>query len=392
MKFWKEHLIFSSILLFFLACNNSPKPTLYASAAPVATIPVPIDSIKIKQGVLYHRLDTYFTNRARFNTFNGNVLVAKGGRVIYKACFGYCDFGQRDSLDPETSFHLASTSKPFTATAILKLVEDGKLKLSDSLRQFFPQMPYKNVTIENLLSHRSGLPNYLYFGEKLWPDKSVYLTNEELVNLLQKNKTIEGTTRAGTHFQYCNTNFALLASIVEIVSGKKFPDYMYEIFFQPLGMRHTFVRNVEAEKQKTKTAKSYNSKWVMQKEDPYDGVYGDKNIYSTIEDLLIWDKAFYEQKNISAASQKLAATPHSFEHKGHRNYGLGWRLMLQPNGTYLQYHNGWWHGNNTVYYRYEPDSFALIILSNKYNRSIYNVQPIFNLITGTKDTVDYGEE
>ena len=96
-----------------------------------------IDSEKIYQGILYHRLDTYFLNRFKFNGFNGNVLITKGARIIYKGCFGYACYETRDTLTPQTSFQIASTSKTFTATAILYLAQNGRLSLDDNLQKYF---------------------------------------------------------------------------------------------------------------------------------------------------------------------------------------------------------------------------------------------------------------
>jgi CubicO group peptidase (beta-lactamase class C family) len=341
------------------------------------------------QGLLYHRLDSFFARRHKFGGFNGNVLVLKGGRVLYKGCFGYCNYTTKDTLDAQTAFQIASSSKPFTSTAILKLVDEGKLALSDSLGKFFPGFPYRGITVEMLLCHRTGLPNYLFFGQKYWKDRSVYMSNDALLDILMKNKNIEGTSRPGRQFQYNNTNFALLASIVEKVTGKRFPEYMKETFFVPLGMKNTWIRDVQNEKEERRHALSYNSVWKLQPEDPYDGVYGDKNVFSTTEDMMIWDRAFYEERNISKAWQAEAYKPRSFEQKGQRNYGYGWRLLKQPNGESVVFHNGWWHGNNTVFYRYMPDTFALIILSNRYNQGVYDVQPVFNIIGATKDTMPH---
>ena len=376
-------------IFFFFSCRNGTKASVQPAAmtaAPVAAPSAPgLDSVKVKQGTLYHRLDSFFLRKHKFGGFNGNVLVLKGNNIIYKGCFGYCDYASRDTLTTQTPFQIASSSKPFTSCAILKLAEEGRLSLQDTLGKYFPGLPYRKITVEMLLCHRSGLPNYLYFCTKLWKDKKHYMTNNDLVDLLMKNPGIEGTTRPGTHFQYNNTNFALLASLVERVTGQTFPAYMEQAFFGPLGMHNTWIRDVRNEKSARKHAISYNSKWMVTAEDPYDGIYGDKNVFSTLEDMMIWDRAFYEEKNISRAQQKEAYTPRSFEHKGVRNYGYGWRLMKQPNGESLVYHNGWWHGNNTVFYRYVPDTFALIILSNRYNQSVYDVQPVFNIIGGTRD-------
>ena len=393
VKLIKHSLVAIFVVIIFFSCRNGTQAKINMMAHEAVEMgPITLDSARMKQGILYHRLDSLFSRRHALNGFNGNVLILKGGRVMYKGCFGYCNYADKDTLTVQTAFQIASSSKPFTSSAILKLVQDGKLALTDTLGKFFPGFPYRGITVQMLLCHRSGLPNYLYFGERLWKNRKSYMINDSLVDILMRNRNIEGTTRAGTHFQYNNTNFALLASVVEKVTGKHFPDYMKETFFGPLGMKHTWVRDVQNDKEERKHALSYNSAWKIQAEDPYDGVYGDKNVFSTMEDMMIWDRAFYDETNISSAMQQEAYTPRSFEQRGTRNYGYGWRLMKQPNGQNLVYHNGWWHGNNTVFYRYMPDTFALIILSNRYYQGVYDVQPVFNLIGATKDTTAWKEE
>lgn len=382
-------LLIGFTLLFFCRCQN------HSHSAPKAALPnfQLADTIpKYKPTLLAYQLDTFFKNKFAKGGFNATVIVSKGEEVLYSGEFGYENFATKDTLTLFSPFQIASVSKPFTATAILYLVEQKKLSLDDTLGTFFPNFPYRKVRVRDLLSHRSGLPNYLHFGDKLWRDKAAYMSNEDLITLLKKNPAIEGTTRPNTHFQYCNTNYALLASIVERVTGKRFPAFMEETFFQPLGMNNTWVNDVYSQ-EKRKIAISYNSRWVPQKDDPYDGVYGDKGLYSCTHDMYLWNQAFYQNKLIGDEAQKEAYSPRSFERAGARNYGYGWRLMKQPNNEYLVYHNGWWHGNNTVYYRYLPDSFSLVILSNRYNRSVYNVQPIFDIISGKNNNgVDFGEE
>ncbi len=393
VKWLKHSFVALFVVIIFFSCRNGTQARVnMLSHIGIAAGPTMLDSARIKQGILYHKLDSLFTRRHTLSGFNGNVLILKAGRVLYKGCFGYCNYADKDTLTAQTAFQIASSSKPFTSSAILRLVQDGKLSLTDTLGKFFPGFPYRGITVAMLLSHRSGLPNYLYFGDRLFKDKTTYMTNDALLDILMHNKNIEGTTRPGTHFQYNNTNFALLASIVERVTGESFPKFMKETFFDPLGMKNTWVRDVQNEKDARKHAISYSFSWKVQKEDPYDGVYGDKNVFSTMEDMMIWDRAFYDETNINGAMQKEAYSPRSFEQKGNRNYGYGWRLMKQPNGQSMVYHNGWWHGNNTVFYRYLPDTFALIILSNRYNQGVYDVQPVFNIIGATKDTAAWKED
>ena len=344
---------------------------------------LPNESIYIPKSPLFYSLDSFFRMRHKFGGFNGTVLVSKGNRVVYKGEFGYENFQSKDTLSASSSFQIASVSKTFTATAILYLVEKGWLSLEDTLGTFYPDFPYRNIKIKDLLCHRSGLPNYLHFCNALWKNKAAYMTNDDLIKILYKYPKIEGTTKPGTHFQYCNTNYALLASIVERVSAKRFPIFMKETFFVPLGMQNTFVFDILNPKDRSKAAISYTAQGTEHRDDSYDGIYGDKGIYSSTLDMYKWNLAFYDNKLISPEMQQEAYTPRSFEKGGDRNYGYGWRLMKQPNDEYLVYHNGWWHGNNTVFYRYVPDTFALIILSNRFNKSVYNVQPVFNIVGKT---------
>ena len=143
MKFIKHSLILVIIVLIFYPYKNGMKANT-PMLASMASFPVPtaLDSMNIRQGLIYHRLDSLFAYKYKYTGFNGNVLVLKGGRVIYKGCFGYCNYSTKDTLNEKTTFQIASSSKPFTSTAILKLVEQGKLSLTDTLGKFFPGFPY----------------------------------------------------------------------------------------------------------------------------------------------------------------------------------------------------------------------------------------------------------
>lgn len=329
----------------------------------------------------FHKLDTFFTNRSLQNGFSGSVLISKNGNCVYNKCFGYCDYRSKNLMSDTNSFQLASVSKTFTATAVLWCAEHDMLSLDDELQKFLPFFPYAQVRIKDLLSHRSGLPNYLYFCSRKC-NRGEYLNNEQVLNIMQTEKPAPYAL-PNRKFEYCNTNYMLLAMVVEKVSGKKFSVFMHETFFEPLEMERTFIYNHE-DSLSGKIAVSYNSKWEIQKDDCFDGVVGDKGVYSTVSDMFKWDKAFYDGKLLSQEMMREAYAPRSFEHPGKRNYGYGWRLLEQPDGNYLVYHNGWWHGNNTVFYRYIQDTTAVIILSNRYNKWVYGVQPVFNILYGGK--------
>lgn len=378
-------IIILAISLFLLLQKKPLKRIFTRKSNPPAT---DTSDKYLKQ--IYYSLDTFFTNRSIQNGFSGSVLISVGGNPVYEKCFGYCDYRNKDLLSDTNSFQLASVSKTFTATATLWCAENDLLSLDDSLQKFFPQLPYKGIRVKDLLSHRSGLPNYLYFCSSKC-NKGEFLTNQQVIDVMMKEKPAM-YAKPNRKFEYCNTNYLLLASIIEKVSGKPFKDFMHENFFEPLDMTHTFIYDF-ADSADRKIAISYNSRWQIQYNDCFDGVVGDKGVYSTVHDMFLWDKAFYDEDLLSQEMMKEAYAPRSFEKPGRRNYGYGWRLMQQSDGNYLVYHNGWWHGNNTVFYRNIQDTTAVIILSNKYNHWVYHMQPIWNILYGTrKDTMEFGEE
>lgn len=354
-------------------------------------IPSPVPPKKDRRALeLYQRLDTFFTERSIKNGFSGSVLISVKGQPVYEKCFGWCDYRNKDLMHDTTAFQLASVSKNFTATAILWCAERQLLSLDDSLQKFFPELPYKGVTVKQLLCHRSGLPNYLYFCSSRC-NKGEYITNDEAIRIMAITRPA-AYARPDKRFEYSNTNYLLLASIVEKATGRRFHDFMKETFFTPLNMKHTFVYDF-ADSSNRKTAISYNTRWQIQYDDCFDGVVGDKGIYSTAGDMFKWDMAFYNGRLLSQNMLREAYTPRSHEHRGIRNYGYGWRLIQKPDGEQLVYHNGWWHGNNTVFFRNIQDTSSIIILSNKYNRYVYNIRPVLEIMYGTlQDTTGFGDE
>jgi CubicO group peptidase (beta-lactamase class C family) len=314
--------------------------------------------------------------------FNGSILVAKNGEVLLEDYHGFSNLRTKDTITPTTPFHLASTSKTFTGMAIMKLYEENKLNLDDSLQVFFPQFPYSGITVRMLLSHRSGLPNYVYFmpADPAWRHR-LATNNDVLQFMIDKKPALYSYPNRGFH--YCNTNYALLALIVEKVSGQTFPEYMSNTIFTPLGMKNTYVFSI-------KDSANYNPSYQYNNRpfnlESMDCVYGDKNIYSTARDMLLWDKAIYSNRVVSQATYEEATEPNSNERPSMHNYGLGWRLMIMPNSTKIVYHNGWWHGNNTCFTRLVADTATIIILGNKFNKGIYAGMKIGTIFSNSKKT------
>jgi CubicO group peptidase (beta-lactamase class C family) len=360
-----------SFLLIFSACNSGSANKSKVVSADTAYVPPPAGNISKEDSERYYNaVKTFFDKDLVAKGFNGAILVAKKGEVIFEDYHGYFNLRKKDSLTPHSAFHLASVSKTFTAMATLKLVQMGKLSLEDDLKKFFPAFPYDNVKVKLLLSHRSGLPNYIYFMEKLGWNKKQYCSNEDVLSYMIQFKP-PLASQPGTHFTYCNTNYALLGLIIEKASGKSYAQFLQEQFFTPLNMKDTYVFSMM---DSATAMPSYDWRGRQEGLTYLDTGFGDKNIYSTPEDLLKWDQALYTNQIFSKQTLEEAFTPYSNEKPGIRNYGYGWRMNVYPDGRKIIYHNGWWHGNNTVFIRMIEDSVTIIVLGNKYNRSIYDAK------------------
>ncbi len=305
------------------------------------------------------------------------MLVAQHGQIIYENYTGYADREKKIPLTAETPLHIASTSKVMTAVAVLKLIEKTKLSLDDSLQMYFPDLPYQSITIRDLLDHRSGLPNYLYFMEDkgFCEDQEKMLTNADVLRvMIEKAPPI--SSPPGKHFSYCNTNFIMLALLIEKITGMSYPRAMDYMVFRPLGMKNTYV--FQWPEDTARSAGSYYFNGRPWKRTHLDGTYGDKNIYSTPRDMYRLDRAMYSDKFLPEELKKEASTGYSYESKGVKNYGLGIRMMEYDNGGKFLYHNGWWHGSNSVYVRDFMHEACIVAFGNKYTRSVYAP---FSLVT-----------
>ncbi|MFM9908688.1 MAG: serine hydrolase domain-containing protein [Chitinophagaceae bacterium] len=326
--------------------------------------------------------DTTFKN----GSLNGSILVAKDGKVLYEQYDGFSDYRlQKDTIKSTTPFHLASVSKTITGTAILKLVQDGKINLDKSVADYLPGFPKPAITIKLLLNHRSGLPNYVHYMERLGWDKNKKMTNQDVLDFLIARQNEIDIATADRGFSYSNTNYALLALVIEKASGLSYSTYLKQTFFDPLGMNNTYVYT------QADSAGSMPSYFFNGKKYPFDFldlVYGDKNIYSTVHDLLKFETALYAGTIINADLMTAAYSPYSFEKPGTHNYGLGWRMLLLKNGKKIIYHNGWWHGNRTAFYRLLDEKVTIIAFCNNDSKRIYSVKKLADLFGNYLQTND----
>ncbi len=319
------------------------------------------------------KIDKYFDYRRRIGRFNGVVLFADGNTVFQKA-YGFSNFREKDSLTINTSFQLASVSKTVTGTAILILKDEGKISLSDSIQRFLPNFPYKGITIEQLLSHRSGLGNYVYWTEKYWLNQDSLMSNDDVQKMMSEHKPAV-YYRPNRKYNYNNTNFELLATIVEKVSGLSFEEYLKQNIFTPLKMEDSFLFSRSSIKTH-ESATGYKNKWRPYSYFFLDGVHGDKGLYSTVGDLYKFDRAMRKGFLLSDSTKTDAYTNRSKYYR--KPYGLGWRLDTYK-GNKVIYHHGWWRGFKTYFIRNIEDDKTIIILSNTVNGSKFNNKLLLKL-------------
>lgn len=330
-------------------------------------------------------LDSIFNADFKHGIFNGCVAVSYHDTLIYQSALGFENIKCKKNLCNESGFQLASVSKTFTAVAVLKLVEQNKLSIKDPFQKYFPSFPYQTITIENLLSHTSGLPNYLFFYYHLPRTDSAIFANQRVLDLLTRYKPA-AYFKPGRRFQYNNTNYVLLALLVEKLSGQSFQAFVKQHIFDVCGMNNSYFFAVNDTLKNQALAFDYRKRPVGT--DEFDYVVGDKGVCSTPQDMLLYGKNLFEGKIISNINE--AIKPHARTGYG-RYYGLGFRI--NPNGgDTIIFHNGWWHGYRSAFQYRKSDKTTLVILSNRLDKSVYQTGRIFNALDNKRDTEAENED
>lgn len=361
-----------SILIAALSCSGEQTVQAENTKTEVKKDSLAVEFPELKDSIresLRDTLYTLFRELTPSREFNGMILVAKNGKIIYERYLGTANEKSGMKISKETPMHVASISKVITAITVLRLVDQKKIKLDVPVTDYLKDFPYPEVEVRHLLNHRSGIPNYAYFPDSLLPKKNM-LSNKGVLRLLKKyNYPLY--FEPGKHFSYCNSNYALLALIVEQVTDQSFPKHVKETIFDPLKMTHSFIAKDTLLPKNC--ALSYNSKGEFQGYNTLDGVYGDKNLYTTSRDLFLLDKALYSDNFLSKKVKKQMMQGYSYEKPGKSNYGLGFRLREEKGKSTFIFHTGWWHGNTGCYAHLVDDNTCMIILSNHYTKSVFGI-------------------
>ncbi len=297
--------------------------------------------------------------------FNGTVLIAREETVLLSRSFGFADFRNHTPLRPETPFQLASISKTFTAAAVLMLHQEGLLHIDDVVTHYIPEFPWSNITIRQMMTHTSGLQNYMWVIERYWNHQH-RPNNEDMLDLFIRYPRPLNFS-PGTRFAYSNTGYAFLGLLIERVSGQRYADFMQQQIFDVLDMDDTFVYDPHNQGGMTNDRAFGFRRWghrhIIIPDVHHDGVMGDKGIYSNIFDLYKWDRAIHNGELLPDSIWAMAFDHIRLANDHPVRYGLGWRLQTYLD-NHVVHHPGRWNGFRTALKRFVDDDVTLIILGN----------------------------
>lgn len=312
------------------------------------------------------KLDSALTFLYKINHFNGTVLYAEKGKVIYKKAFGVTDYRTNQPLSTTAAFNLASITKQFICMCIMMLKERGQLQLDDDCKKYIPTLPYDSITIRNLMTHTSGIAEYFEVFQRYKMPLDT-LTNEKLITLFATNKpALEFAT--GTKWNYCNTNYALLVSIIERISKEPIAIFIKKNITVPLSLKNTYVYDVLMPLVPFNHVYGFEEtgeKRTLNDLTAFDGVVGDGNIYSSVEDLYKWEQSLYTEKLVKKETLAQAFEPVKLKDGTTYPYGFGW--FIEKDKAQQYWHTGGWAGFINLIYRDVKNNRTIILLSSGSN-------------------------
>ncbi len=347
-----------------------------------------------------NRLDSLFTSLSEQNQFSGSVLIAEKGNIIYKAGKGFANEKTKERNNTKTIFELASCSKQFIGVGIALLHRDGKINYTDDITAHIPELSnFKGVKIYDLLRHTSGIPEFLGEFRADWENKKI-ATNQDVINYYaQRKDTLE--FKPTSTYQYTNTNYVLLATIIERIANQKIEDYLSVKIFKPLKMNRTFIYNRRENPKKLKNY-AFGYTWIKNsfekatEDDPkigdmtalyLDGIIGNAKVNSTVEDIYKWMNAI---KNNTLLSQKefdeVMETTKTADNQD-VNYGFGFEVRKNENS--ISYgHTGSWDGYIT-FIHYNSANDRTIIVLNNFRNGVYPYETINEIIDNKPSTKEF---
>lgn len=310
----------------------------------------------------FKTLDSALTKLYERGMFNGVVLVGDHGKAVYSKAFGIADISTNKPLTTRSAFNLASVSKQFFCMMAMILQEQGKLKYDEKVQTYLPDFPYDNITVRHLMTHTCGMADYfdLWLSQLNTLDT---LTNPELIGLLKIHRPAL-MFEPGSRWEYSNTGYVVLASVIEQVAGMPVEDYFQQTIAVPLGLKNTYIYKFTMKQSPESRVMGFdrvNGQHIPNDIYRIDGVVGDGNIYSSAEDLLKWEQSLYTTRLVSAKTMQEAFTPVRLNDGTTYNYGFGWGIKT---GGKVFSHTGSWVGFLNVISRDTERQSTFIVLSS----------------------------
>jgi CubicO group peptidase (beta-lactamase class C family) len=354
---------------------------MHLKPAQLLALALVVSTVSASSQVSSPQIDAIFTPLKSATAPGAAVLVVRNGNPVFRRGYGVTDLRTLHPIDAKTNFRLASFTKQFTAACIMLLVHDGKLHYDDHLTDIFPEFPAygKSITVRNLLNHTSGLPDYEDLLMKQFPntpeEKVPQILDAGVLKLLEQQ--ISGKFAPGSKWEYSNSGYAVLAMIVEKISGKTFGQFLQQRIFAPLKMKNTLAyekgKNEVPHRAYGHSKAGQNEKdgWHETDQSPTSAVLGDGGIYSSLDDLAKWDRALLDHTLLSEAEMRPALTPVQppdgpprFADGPALSYGFGW--FLDPyQGHKRMSHDGDTIGFRTTIQRFPDDNLTIVVLANR---------------------------
>ena len=330
--------------------------------------------------------DSMFTARYGENTPGGTVYIMKGDETVFKKDYGVANYDTDLKIDANTFFNIASVSKQFTAMAILKLHEEGQLRIEDNVKKYFPEFKadfFERIKIKHLLSQCSGLPD-----DRPRDDRNFVLTATDMQSIEFFKELDKINFEPGTNYEYQNPTFQLCYAIIEKVTGKGFEEYMKENIFDPSGMTETLY--FEAGRDIPRMAHGYipedeaKTQWKEYDygEESFFGTKADGGIYTSINEFVKWEKALRNNIIISDSLKQIAhsaitpvsgSTFSSYQNRPHTSYGYGWFIEEVPGWPKKVYHTGDNGGFQIYAGRFPEKEILVLVFENRNDNSRWNM-------------------
>lgn len=368
-------LLFSGIYCSNTGSESHSKPKPAKQAIPDISVDSVIDIERSAS------INSYFNKRYAMNMFSGVVLFYDSGKYFSNS-YGYANGKLRTMLREDMPMQIASVSKTLTAYAVLSLIDQGRLKINTPVGDIIEDFPYSNISLDHLLSHKSGIPNYMNFAELYCKNKRTHLTNNDVLWMLKRYKP-RLEFKPNQRYKYSNTNYVLLALIVEKITTIPFETYMKDSIFGVIGMKNSYIFSPDMSL-RYQPVQGHSNKYSIFPFNYQNGTSGDKGVYTTVYDLLKFDKAIRNNLLISSNTLTNACTPHTACRPTKDYYGYGWRIRYYDNGDTIIYHNGWWQGFKAYFIRWKNKDRCIIVLTNTIRGGFIKQDELIALMQGEK--------